>query len=33
VTARRVDTVEALDDALSWSFAATEPTLLDIRIT
>jgi benzoylformate decarboxylase len=32
VTARRVDAVEELDAALEWSFAAREPTLLDIRI-
>jgi benzoylformate decarboxylase len=30
--ARRVDTVEALDEALRWSFAETGPTLLDVRI-
>lgn len=30
--AKQVDTVEALDEALSWSFAAKGPTLLDIRI-
>ena len=33
VPARRVDMVEELDSALAWSFAATGPTLLDIRIT
>lgn len=32
VTAKLVDTVEALDKALKWSFAAKGPTLLDIRI-
>jgi benzoylformate decarboxylase len=32
VIARRVDAVEELDAALEWSFAAREPTLLDIRI-
>jgi benzoylformate decarboxylase len=32
VTAKRVDTVEQLDEALQWSFAATGPTLLDLRI-
>jgi len=32
VPARRVDTVETLDDALRWSFGASGPTLLDIRI-
>jgi len=32
ITARRVESVEALDDALAWSFAADEPTLLDLRI-
>ena len=32
VTARRVDSVEQLDEALQWSFAATGPTLLDLRI-
>lgn len=30
--ARRVESVAALDDALAWSFAANEPTLLDLRI-
>lgn len=33
VEARRVEGVDDLDAALAWSFAATEPTLLDIRIT
>jgi benzoylformate decarboxylase len=28
----RVDTVDALDAALAWSFAEAQPTLLDIRI-
>jgi benzoylformate decarboxylase len=32
VEARRVDTVEELDEALGWSFAAERPTLLDLRI-
>jgi benzoylformate decarboxylase len=32
VQARRVDSVEALDAALEWSFAQGGPTLLDIRI-
>jgi benzoylformate decarboxylase len=32
VPARRVETVETLDAALQWSFAASGPTLLDIRI-
>jgi benzoylformate decarboxylase len=32
VTARRVDTVDQLDEALQWSFAAKGPTLLDLRI-
>ena len=32
VTARRVDKVEQLDEALQWSFAAKGPTLLDLRI-
>jgi benzoylformate decarboxylase len=30
--ARLVDTVEALDDALAWSFAQSGPTLLNVRI-
>ena len=30
--ARRVEAVEALDEALGWSFAQTKPSLLDIRI-
>ena len=30
--ARRVDAVEALDEALSWSFAQGGPSLLDVRI-
>lgn len=30
--ARRVDSVEALDEALGWSFAQSGPSLLDIRI-
>jgi benzoylformate decarboxylase len=32
VEGRRVETVDALDAALAWSFAASCPTLLDIRI-
>jgi benzoylformate decarboxylase len=32
VTARRVDAVDELDEALQWSFAAHGPTLLDLRI-
>ena len=32
VPAQRIETVEALDAALQWSFAASGPTLLDIRI-
>ena len=32
VTAKRVDKVEQLDEALQWSFAAKGPTLLDLRI-
>lgn len=32
VTARRVDSVDQLDEALQWSFAAKGPTLLDLRI-
>ena len=32
VTAKRVDTVDQLDEALQWSFAAKGPTLLDLRI-
>jgi thiamine pyrophosphate-dependent acetolactate synthase large subunit-like protein len=30
--ARRVDSVDELDGALQWSFAAEGPTLLDLRI-
>ena len=30
--ARRVDAVEELDEALSWSFAQSGPSLLDVRI-
>jgi benzoylformate decarboxylase len=30
--ARRVDAVEGLDEALSWSFAQSGPSLLDVRI-
>jgi len=30
--ARRVESVDALDEALAWSFASPEPTLLDLRI-
>lgn len=33
VEARLVESVESLDAALEWSFAADRPTLLDIRIT
>ena len=33
IEARRVDSVDALDEALSWSFASGRPTLLDIRIS
>lgn len=33
LAARCVDKVDDLDAALAWSFAADEPTLLDIRIT
>jgi len=33
IEAKRVETVEDLDAALEWSFAAREPTLLDIRIS
>jgi benzoylformate decarboxylase len=32
VSARRVDAVDAVDDALQWSFAQRGPTLLDVRI-
>jgi benzoylformate decarboxylase len=32
MAARMADTVESLDEALQWSFAAEGPTLLDIRI-
>jgi benzoylformate decarboxylase len=32
LAARLVDSVEELDQALSWSFAQTGPTLLDVRI-
>ena len=32
VPARRVDSVDQLDEALNWSFAETGPSLLDIRI-
>jgi benzoylformate decarboxylase len=32
VEAKRVDSVDQLDEALEWSFAATGPTLLDLRI-
>jgi len=32
IAARLVDSVEGLDEALEWSFAAKGPTLLDIRI-
>ena len=32
VTARRVDSVDQLDEALQWSFATKGPTLLDLRI-
>jgi benzoylformate decarboxylase len=32
VPAKRVDSVDQLDAALQWSFAATGPTLLDLRI-
>lgn len=32
VAARRVDSVDTLDAALSWSFAQTGPSLLDVRI-
>ncbi len=32
VAGRRVDTVEDLDAALEWSFGASKPTLLDLRI-
>jgi benzoylformate decarboxylase len=30
--ARRMDTVEALDEALQWTFAQSGPSLLDVRI-
>ncbi|MXO59033.1 benzoylformate decarboxylase [Altererythrobacter salegens] len=33
VPAKRVETVEELDSALKWSFDASGPTLLDIRIS
>lgn len=33
VPARRVSSVEELDEALQWSFAQTGPSLLDIRIS
>ena len=33
VEAKRVDTVEELDEALRWSFDQNGPTLLDIRIS
>ena len=33
VEAKRVDSVDALDDALGWSFSAHGPTLLDCRIS
>jgi benzoylformate decarboxylase len=32
VPARRVESVEAIDAALAWSFAEAGPTLLDVRI-
>jgi benzoylformate decarboxylase len=32
IEARLADTVETLDEALQWSFAANGPTLLDLRI-
>jgi len=32
VSARRVESVEALDEALEWSFGREGPTLLDLRI-
>jgi benzoylformate decarboxylase len=32
VPSRLVDSVETLDDALAWSFAAAGPSLLDLRI-
>jgi benzoylformate decarboxylase len=32
LSARRVETVADLDDALEWSFAQTGPSLLDVRI-
>jgi len=31
--ARRVDSADQIDGALEWSFAASEPTLVDLRIT
>ena len=33
IAARRVDSVDTLDDALRWSFESPEPTLLDLRIS
>lgn len=33
IPARRVDSVDQLDEALQWSFAQTGPSLLDIRIS
>jgi len=33
IPARRVDSVDQLDEALAWSFAQTGPSLLDIRIS
>lgn len=32
VTGRRVDSVDALDEALSWGFAQNGPSVLDVRI-
>ena len=32
VEGRKVDSIDALDEALEWSFAAKGPTLLDLRI-
>jgi benzoylformate decarboxylase len=32
VKAKKVDSVDSLDEALKWSFAATGPTLLDLKI-
>ena len=32
IEGRLVDSVEALDAALEWSFAQPRPTLLDVRI-